>query len=69
MMIIGASAPKAISPKPSSIGLRPRMLVARPTPSAVSSGAVTVEATTPPESKASPTSCGGENTVRAMTIR
>ncbi len=48
MMIIGASAPKAIRPKPSSSGLRPRMLVARPTPRAVSSGAVTVDATTPP---------------------
>ncbi|EXI65147.1 MAG: hypothetical protein AW08_03419 [Candidatus Accumulibacter adjunctus] len=68
-MIIGASAPKAIRPKPSSIGLRPRMLVARPTPSAVSSGAVTVEATTPPESKARPTSCGGEKAVNTITTR
>ena len=47
---MGVRLAKAISPKPSSIGLRPRMLEARPTPSAVISGTVIVLVVTPPES-------------------
>ena len=41
--IIGVNEAKAIRPNPSIIGLRPLMLVARPTPRAVTSGTVTVE--------------------------
>jgi hypothetical protein len=48
--IIGVSDAKAISPKPSTIGLRPSMLEASPTPSAVTSGTVMVDVVTPPES-------------------
>ena len=48
--IIGVREARAISPKPSIIGLRPRMEEARPTPNAVTSGTVMVEVVTPPES-------------------
>ncbi len=48
--IIGVSDAKAISPKPSSRGLRPWIDDARPMPSAVTSGTVMVEVVTPPES-------------------
>ena len=47
---IGVSAANAMSPNPSVRGLRPRMLDASPIPSAVTSGTVTVEVVTPPES-------------------
>ena len=47
---MGRSEAKAIMPNPSVSGLRPRMTVARPTPSAVTSGTVMVEVVTPPES-------------------
>ena len=46
--MIGIRLAKAISPKPSIIGLRPLMAWARPTPSAVTSGTVIVEVVTPP---------------------
>ncbi len=49
-MIIGSSEAKAISPKPSIIGSRPGVRSASPTPSAVTSGTVTVEVVTPPQS-------------------
>ena len=45
--MIGIRLAKAISPKPSIIGLRPLMAWARPTPSAVTSGTVIVEVVTP----------------------
>ena len=48
--IIGVRLAKAIRPKPSIMGLRPRMDVASPTPSAVTSGTVIVLVVTPPES-------------------
>ena len=48
--IMGVSEAKAMRPKPSVRGLRPWMLVARPTPSAVTRGTVMVEVVTPPES-------------------
>jgi hypothetical protein len=48
--IIGVKEAKAMSPKPSVIGLRPLMLEAKPTPRAVTKGTVTVEVVTPPES-------------------
>lgn len=48
--IIGVSEAKAIKPKPSIIGLRPLILEAKPTPSAVTRGTVMVEVVTPPES-------------------
>ena len=48
--IMGVSEAKAIRPKPSVMGLRPLILSASPTPSAVTSGTVTVEVVTPPES-------------------
>ena len=48
--IIGMRLAKAIRPKPSSNGLRPRITVASPTPSAVTRGTVMVEVVTPPES-------------------
>ena len=47
---IGVSDAKAISPKPSSIGFRFLSELASPTPSAVTSGTVTVDVVTPPES-------------------
>ena len=37
-------------PKPSSIGLRPLMALAKPTPNAVTKGTVMVLVVTPPES-------------------
>ena len=46
----GVSEAKAIRPKPSIIGLRPRIEDASPTPSAVTSGTVIVDVVTPPES-------------------
>ena len=48
--IIGVRLAKAMSPKPSTIGLRPRIDDAKPTPSAVTSGTVMVLVVTPPES-------------------
>ena len=48
--IMGASAAKAMRPNPSTMGLRPLMVLARPTPSAVTKGTVTVEVVTPPVS-------------------
>jgi len=47
---MGLRLAKAISPKPSSIGFRPLMEVANPTPKAVTSGTVIVEVVIPPES-------------------
>ena len=47
---MGVRLASAISPKPSIIGLRPLIICARPTPSAVTSGTVIVEVVTPPES-------------------
>ncbi len=57
--IIGVNDASAIIPKPSMSGSRPRIEVASPTPSAVTSGTVTVEVVTPPESKAMPTMASG----------
>ena len=48
--IIGLRLAKAMSPKPSIIGLRPLMDLASPTPSAVTRGTVIVLVVTPPES-------------------
>ena len=48
--IMGVSEAKAIRPKPSTIGLRPLIELANPTPSAVTRGTVMVEVVTPPES-------------------
>ena len=48
--IIGEMLAKAMSPKPSIMGLRPGVFIARPTPSAVTRGTVTVDVVTPPES-------------------
>jgi hypothetical protein len=48
--IMGVREAKAISPKPSSMGLLPLMADASPTPSAVTSGTVIVDVVTPPES-------------------
>jgi len=48
--IIGVRLAKAISPKPSIIGLRPRIADERPMPSAATSGTVTVDVVTPPAS-------------------
>ena len=48
--IIGNRLAKAIKPNPSMSGLRPGMVVASPRPKAVSTGTVTVEVGTPPES-------------------
>ena len=48
--IMGVSDAKAMSPKPSIMGLRPSMLEASPTPRAVTRGTVMVEVVTPPES-------------------
>ena len=47
---MGVRLANAISPKPSTIGLRPRIEVASPTPNAVTSGTVIVLVVTPPES-------------------
>src|SRR5210317_1666972 len=66
--IIGVNEANAIRPKPSVIGLRSRSDEAIPTPSAVTSGTVTVEVVTPPESYAMPTISGGATTVIAMTV-
>ena len=57
--IIGVREARAIMPKPSTSGFRPRIDVARPTPRAVARGTVTVEVVTPPESKAMPTIASG----------
>ena len=48
--MIGVSEANAIRPNPSSSGLRPLILLASPTPSAVVSGTVIVDVVTPPES-------------------
>ena len=48
--IIGVSDANAIRPKPSVIGLRSLSDDAIPTPSAATSGTVTVDVVTPPES-------------------
>jgi len=47
-VIIGNKEAKAMSPKPSISGSRPGILVASPSPSAATSGTVTVEVVTPP---------------------
>jgi len=65
--IIGVNDARAIMPKPSTSGLRPRIEVARPTPRAVTSGTVTVDVVTPPESKAMPTIEAGAKKVTATT--
>ncbi len=59
--IIGVSEARAIMPKPSTNGSRPRIDVARPMPRAVTSGTVTVEVVTPPESNAMPTIASGRD--------
>jgi hypothetical protein len=48
--IMGVRDAKAMRPKPSVKGSRPRMVRASPTPKAVTSGTVTVEVVTPPKS-------------------
>jgi hypothetical protein len=48
--IIGVNDANAINPNPSTMGFRPLMLEAKPTPRAVTKGTVTVEVVTPPES-------------------
>ena len=50
--MIGNSEAKAMRPKPSSAGFRPGIVAASPRPRAVTSGTVTVEVVTPPESYA-----------------
>ena len=45
---MGVRLAKAMRPKPSSMGLRPRMVDASPTPRAVMSGTVMVLVVTPP---------------------
>ena len=47
---IGVKLAKAINPKPSTMGLLPLILVARPTPRAATKGTVIVDVVTPPES-------------------
>ncbi len=47
--MIGVNTAKAMRPKPSTIGLRPSILEANPTPRAVTSGTVMVDVVTPPE--------------------
>ena len=47
---MGVREANAIRPKPSVIGLRSRSDDAIPTPSAATSGTVTVDVVTPPES-------------------
>ena len=48
--IMGVSEANAIRPKPSTMGLRPEIEDASPTPRAATSGTVMVEVVTPPES-------------------
>jgi len=50
---IGKRLANAMSPKPSTSGLRPGIVDARPRPRAATSGTVTVEVVTPPVSNAS----------------
>ena len=65
---IGVSDANAIRPNPSVIGFLPRRDDASPTPSAVTSGTVTVDVVTPPESYAIPTISGGAKKVMSTTI-
>ena len=46
--MIGKTAVKAIKPNPSIKGLRPGTVAASPSPSAATTGTVTVEVVTPP---------------------
>jgi len=48
--MMGNRLAKAISPKPSSMGLRPGTVLASPKPNAATNGTVTVDVVTPPES-------------------
>jgi len=58
---------KAMRPKPSIAGLRPLILEAKPIPKAATSGTVTVEVVTPPESYASPIISAGAKKVTTTT--
>ena len=49
--IIGVNDANAIKPKPSTMGLRPLILEANPTPKAVTSGTVIVEVVTPEQNQ------------------
>ena len=66
---MGVRDAKAMRPKPSVNGFLPRMVRASPTPKAVTSGTVTVEVVTPPESYANPTISFGANKVMSITNR
>ena len=68
-MIMGNRDAKAIRPKPSIMGSRPGVRSARPTPSAVTRGTVTVEVVTPPQSKAIGTMKRGASVAMANTSR
>ena len=48
--MIGKRLAKAINPKPSTSGLRPGIAAAKLIPSAETTGTVTVDVVTPPES-------------------
>ena len=63
---IGVRLAKAISPKPSTMGLLPLIQVASPTPRAATKGTVIVDVVTPPESYAIPTISFGAKAVRMM---
>lgn len=63
---IGVKLAKAISPKPSTIGLLPLIHVARPTPRAATKGTVIVDVVMPPESYAIPTISFGAKVVRMI---
>ena len=65
--MIGVNDAKAINPKPSSKGLRPLILDAKPTPKAVVNGTVIVEVVTPPESYATAMMDWGANGVINIT--
>ena len=65
--IMGVRDASAMRPKPSVTGSLPRIVRASPTPRAVTSGTVTVEVVTPPESYASPTISCGAKRVMIMT--
>lgn len=67
--MIGVREARAIMPKPSNSGLRPRILDAKPTPKAVVRGTVIVDVVTPPESYATATISVGANGVRHITMK
>ena len=67
-VMIGKRLARAISPKPSISSLLPGTVEARPRPSALTRGTVTVDVVTPPESYASGTIVLGANAVCTITI-